>query len=331
MTASEHLPLSNHPLYEGQDVDETNQVLSRLFTEVAIGPLDLWSPFSARVNGLELPQSSPCYCEYGHGMHAASSQPLDFHAIQLIRSGNTRFDIDNQSVVGDTRSGVMLSADQQVKVHHSPANGVLSFIVKEAVVSDIISSWTGHTKISPIRFRFRLDTSDPRTASVLVLLQHFVAEIDRPGGILEAPAAVASFEHALINFMLFGLNHNLSESLRAPPKIAGTEQVRRVEDYIEANAEDPIDMNTLARITGVSTSAIFRAFRKHRDYTPMRFLLDVRMRLVRQYLLQAAPTSSVTGIAMGCGFIHLGRFAAEYRLRFDESPSQTLKRAKAYE
>jgi AraC-like DNA-binding protein len=316
-------------LYEGQDVDETKHVLCRLFTETAIEPLNPRSPYSARVNGLALPQSTLCYCEYRHGMGAVPRRPLDFHAIQLIRSGNTRFDIDNQSVVGDTRRGVMLSADQQLKVQHSPGSGVLSFIVKDTVVGDIMSSWTGHAEMPPIRFLTPFDTSDPTTASVLLLLQHMVTEIDRPGSLLEVPAAVASFEHALINFMLFGMNHNLSESLRATPNYAGAEQVKRVEEYIEANAPNPIDMNTLARITGHSASAIFRAFRKHRDYTPMQFLLNVRMRLVRQHLVQATPTSSVTAIAMKSGFFHLGRFAAEYRLRFGESPSQTLKRAKA--
>ena len=117
MAASMNLPLSNHPLYEGHDVDDARQVLSRLFTETPVEPLDARSPFSMLVNGLKLPRSTLCCCEYRHGMVAGPLQPLNFHTIQLTRSGNTRFNINNRSFAGDPQSGVMLSADQQVKVH----------------------------------------------------------------------------------------------------------------------------------------------------------------------------------------------------------------------
>lgn len=33
MATSKAFPLSNHPLYEGDDVDDAREVLSRLFTE----------------------------------------------------------------------------------------------------------------------------------------------------------------------------------------------------------------------------------------------------------------------------------------------------------
>jgi transcriptional regulator GlxA family with amidase domain len=57
----------------------------------------------------------------------------------------------------------------------------------------------------------------------------------------------------------------------------------------------------------------------------MRYLRNARLRQVRQTLLRADPGASVTEIAMGSGFTHMGRFSIAYRRRFDESPSQTLK------
>jgi AraC-like DNA-binding protein len=59
----------------------------------------------------------------------------------------------------------------------------------------------------------------------------------------------------------------------------------------------------------------------------MAFLTDVRMRLTRRILLEAPETAHVTKIALDCGFSHLGRFGLEYKRRFGESPSETLKRA----
>ena len=153
-----------------------------------------------------------------------------------------------------------------------------------------------------------------------------MSELNRPNGLLEVPAAVASLEHTLITSMLTGLEHNLDELLRLPAAMGGNTQIRQLEEYLEAHAAQPIDMQTIARETGHSVSSIYRTFRRHRGYTPMEFLKRVRMRLARQQLLQAGPGSSVTVIALECGFAHLGRFAAEYKRHFGESPSDTIKR-----
>ena len=60
--------LSNHPLYEGDDVDDARQVLSSLYAEVKVEPLSTAAPFSALVNGLVLPRSAISYTKYEYGM-----------------------------------------------------------------------------------------------------------------------------------------------------------------------------------------------------------------------------------------------------------------------
>ena len=326
MQKNSTVPLPNHPLYKGGDVDECREILSGLYSEVTVEPPTPNGPFAAVVNGLYLQRSAVCYTAFAHGMRGGPTQPTDFHTIQLAISGAIEFKTGHGTVHGDSRTAVMLSPDQRITVHPSPGNACLSYIVKDAVLRDVVCAWTGLARLPPIRFQPRVDLSGPRNASFVSLLQHFVDENDRPGGILESRPAVASFEQTLMTFLLFGLEHSLSDTLRKPSAAAGTEQVRQVEEYIEAHALEPIDMNVLARVTGQSASAIYRAFRRHRDYTPMQFLRDVRMRIVRQRLMLAPPSESVTRIATQCGFMHLGRFAVEYRRRFGESPSATLNR-----
>ena len=81
---------------------------------------------------------------------------------------------------------------------------------------------------------------------------------------LEAQILPGSFEHTLITSMLFGLEHNLKELLLEHHAEAGSAQVRQVEEYVEAHAAEPLDMATLARVTGHSVHSIYRAFRRHR-------------------------------------------------------------------
>jgi transcriptional regulator GlxA family with amidase domain len=57
----------------------------------------------------------------------------------------------------------------------------------------------------------------------------------------------------------------------------------------------------------------------------MRYLRNARFQRAREVLRRTTPEARITDIAMSCGFGHMGRFSAEYRRRFGESPSETLK------
>jgi len=322
----QRLMLSNSRMFAGEDVDQARDVLSSMFTEISLEPDRGNAPFKSEVNGVELSKVTITHLRFRNDCVAGPVAPLDFHTLQLSQSGSCTFDIGNQVVPGDKNKGVVLSAGQKVRVHHVDDNDILCLIVKDQVIRDIISAWIGHANFPALRFRPRFDPKQPRPASLIRLFNTFVSELNRQNSILEAPAALASLEHTLIMSMLTGLEHNLDELLHLPAAMASNTQIRQLEEYLEAHATQPIDMQTIARETGHSVSSIYRTFHRYRGYTPMEFLKRVRMRLARLQLLQAGPGSSVTFIALECGFSHLGRFAAEYKRFFGESPSDTINR-----
>ena len=69
------------------------------------------------------------------------------------------------------------------------------------------------------------------------------------------------------------------------------------------------------------------AFRRFRDTTPMAHLRALRLALARSELARAGRDGgSVTSVANAHGFGSLSRFAADYKARFHEQPSETLRR-----
>ncbi|WP_228480414.1 helix-turn-helix domain-containing protein, partial [Pseudomonas aeruginosa] len=44
-------------------------------------------------------------------------------------------------------------------------------------------------------------------------------------------------------------------------------------------------------------------------------------------ILASGGARSISTIALGWGFSHLGRFSVDYRKRFEETPSMTQRRA----
>ncbi|WEJ63778.1 helix-turn-helix domain-containing protein [Thiomicrorhabdus lithotrophica] len=79
------------------------------------------------------------------------------------------------------------------------------------------------------------------------------------------------------------------------------------------------------KVVGVSERTLQYAFRSYVDMPPVTYLRLCRLHRVRTILKDSDPqATTVTDIAMRYGFLHLGRFALEYRQLFNETPSATL-------
>jgi transcriptional regulator GlxA family with amidase domain len=95
---------------------------------------------------------------------------------------------------------------------------------------------------------------------------------------------------------------------------------------MRANVGRDWSVTELADVAGVSSRTLQRQFRVFLDKAPRTTLRDVRFETARRELLQGLPDAKVTDVALRCGFPHGGRFSIEYRRRYGETPSQTLKR-----
>jgi AraC family transcriptional regulator, ethanolamine operon transcriptional activator len=103
--------------------------------------------------------------------------------------------------------------------------------------------------------------------------------------------------------------------------------VDRFEEIARTNIGRFAHIADLCREAGVTPRTLSRAFRAVRGTTPYRFLKELRLSEVRRALSSDVKGGTITEVAMRFGFHELGRFAAQYRERFGESPSQTRRRA----
>ena len=102
--------------------------------------------------------------------------------------------------------------------------------------------------------------------------------------------------------------------------------VRRALDAMRANVGRDWRLAELAKVAGVSERTLQRQFQNFLGKSPVAVLRDIGFERARRDLLCAGPTTRITDVALACGFPHCGRFAVEYRRRYGETPSQTLKR-----
>ena len=100
--------------------------------------------------------------------------------------------------------------------------------------------------------------------------------------------------------------------------------VKRVVDQMREDPARAWTAGDMAQVAGVSVRRLQEGFRSYLGVTPRELLADIRLARVRDELLHGTENATVTGAAMRWGFTHTGRFAAAYRRKYGESPSQTL-------
>ncbi|HZM80420.1 MAG TPA: AraC family transcriptional regulator [Candidatus Limnocylindrales bacterium] len=95
--------------------------------------------------------------------------------------------------------------------------------------------------------------------------------------------------------------------------------LRRARDHVDRHYREPLDLDGLARVAGVSKYHFARCFEAAYGETPMRYLTHRRIERA-QDLLRAANLT-ITEICMLVGFSSLGSFSSRFTQLVGESPT----------
>jgi AraC family ethanolamine operon transcriptional activator len=93
--------------------------------------------------------------------------------------------------------------------------------------------------------------------------------------------------------------------------------------------DEHVSIARLSDATGESERQLERAFRATFGVSPMRYARLWKLHRVREALHAHVEATTVGAAALDLGFSDLGRFAADYRMVFGESPSETLRRVRS--
>jgi AraC-like DNA-binding protein len=95
--------------------------------------------------------------------------------------------------------------------------------------------------------------------------------------------------------------------------------LRRARDHIDRHYREPLDLDRIARVAGVSKYHFARNFESAYGETPIRYL--TRRRIERAQDLLRAANLTVTEVCMAVGFNSLGSFSMRFSQLVGESPT----------
>ncbi|MFB9726971.1 AraC family transcriptional regulator [Haloechinothrix salitolerans] len=311
------------------DLDQTKGLVASRFCghEMSLlerGQLDAWmNVASAR---------DVVYSVMGYGLasRVIPGRTETFYPIVIPLRGGGRLRSGNHEVSLRSGAAAVASASVPMQVELSGDGALLVVCVGRRALERYATDMLGEPLTMPLTFMPAMDVNGGRAARWRDEVLADIDDLDSPDSMILAHGeASRAAECKVITSLLLTQPHNYSEKLaRADCRTGADSIVRTVEEYIEAYPDLPLTVSDLAAQVNYSVRALQEAFRSTGKPSPKRFLKERRMRLAREKLTVARPrtAATVSAIAASCGFTHFGRFARDYRNRYGEAPSETLRR-----
>ena len=327
--AARTLPLARHMLVETSDLDEARERVSKVFCEHQLECLRPKSRLDMRQHVARFGKLAMSYIAYGTDVSIDPGKLSTFFLVHLIPQGRSEIRIGDRSLIGSSATGAVTSSTLAMRMRWSADCAHLVLKIERAALERHLTHLLGDVATRPIEFAPELSVATGLGAGLRRLIDFAAGELDRDDSLLASPLGMAGIEQALMTALLTAQPSNYSAALARQASPAMPRHVMRAEEMIRAHPELPITVADLSDVSGVSARTLFEGFRRFRGTTPMALLKAVRLEQAHAELKAAPPAENIAGIAFKWGMVHLGRFARDYRERFGELPSDTLRKGRS--
>lgn len=321
-------PLARFEVFRSSSCEEVVHHVSQALTDHKMEVLRPSAKLHARMNRVELGACALVYVQQGVGVSIDTATLDDRYILYIDLGRETETSVLGHSFAVTPETAALYSPTCHARVCMGANAKHLHLTLDSAAFESHLETLTEVPVGGPLVFAPRLSLATHGGVFLKDLIRLLMRHLDNSDDLLHSPLVIANLEDALMTTLLTSQSHNCSARFDSQPPALVPRQVKLVEDYIHANANNPLAMQDLVAVANVSARSIHFAFRQYRGYSPMALLKSVRMDRAREKLLTADIGESVTKIAFDCGFGHLSRFSADYKKRFGESPSETLRKRK---
>ncbi|WP_284454465.1 AraC family transcriptional regulator [Cupriavidus campinensis] len=313
--------LTTNKLFESRDLEETRAMVGRVMKPHHLGIVGRGQRLESRMHHVSLGEVSLSRLHYGADVDIEPGPLGDFFLVQMPLKGWAHVECGEQVVESGPEMASVLNASENTAMRWRADNDQIMVRISRALVERTLAVQLGRHLHEPIQFRlgFRWRDSELWTHLITYLLE-CASQVQ----CLHRHRLVVAHIEQLVAATLLGVHsHNYENAapVRGGPVLP--RHVRKVQEYLDAHAHEPIRAEQMAQVAGVSLRSLYAGFREFCGVSPMQYLRDLRLERARADLLGGG--GSVSGVALRWGFGHLGRFSAEYRERFGESPKESLR------
>ena len=326
--AGRALPLSRFRLATTRDVGESRRLVAGLLQPHDLRPLTR-SGVDTTIHYAPLDRLAVMFVRYGGDVVVDPGAMERFFLLMTPTAGRMGMALGDERIDCGIGTYPLCSPGVPFRMTWTPETAILSVRIDRDGLRSHLSDLLGDEVTEPIVFDVVRGLDCGRTPGWAALLDFVTTQLQTPASPLGRGRSMRETEALILSTVLNLFPHNFTEALRAEVPPAEPRTVARALDYIHAHAKNDVSIADIVAAAGTSARTLFRGFRESCGTTPMAYLRNARLDGARRDCAAADPAhTTVTRIATDWGFFHAGDFAACYRRRFGENPSETLGKAR---
>jgi AraC-like DNA-binding protein len=319
--------LLGYPLFRSNDLEQTRDAVADLFCPHDLKVTAPKQRLEARMHHASLDTISVSRINYGADVTIDRGYLDGILLIHKPLTGAAEISCGKHTQFSRPDLATVINPKLPLRIRrHGNCDSLIVRIPSDEIARQC-AQHLGHSLSEPIEFQMPMDICRGGGQDWWRLVTALVGALDQEDSTLRSsPLGRAQLVQTLLTALLLCQPHNYRDRLLRPGPPLAPRFVKRVEEYIEAHADQPITVTDMARHADVSTRSLYAGFRNFRSTSPTAHLRAVRLQRAHDDLLTADENDNVTAIATRWGFTHLSNFTAIYKRRFGECPSVTLRR-----
>ncbi|MQW90479.1 helix-turn-helix transcriptional regulator [Sinorhizobium saheli] len=312
-------------VFQGNDPDELAAALSTPRSPIIVEPLG-GGPLAFRGEFFTAGPMTFGDCAYQGDIRcqrlAASGRLLVFLPIE----GDALFDNGRDELHSAPGHATIVDGTRNARGELYGSRRHLTTFIDNDRLTALLAAMIERPVEGSLEFTPRLDVDTGAGQMLTQLVETACRGLRGDAPLRRAPLALSALGDAVAHLLLEAVPHRYSDELGRPAALPAPRHVKWAIEFMHAHLGDPITIADVAAAARVSVRTLQQGFRQFRATTPMAYLQELRLAAAHRELTSAPATTTVADVAFRWGFGHLGRFAADYKKRFGQTPSQTLRK-----
>jgi len=224
---------------------------------------------------------------------------------------------------------VIAQGDQaELEIISAPMWDTAALVIPESEFADQMEALTQRAPESPMKLRGLARLPGPQSAR---LRQECLGYFGVASALQQSPDLGLPLEAMAADLISLAIRFVVDSRIEPEPTPTlhrRVEIIRKAEEFVESFPGRSFRIPDVCRHIGTCERSLRYAFEDLAGISPAAYLKAHRLSRVHSALLEADSSETlVKAIAYEHHFWHLGQFARDYRLAFDERPSETLARS----
>jgi AraC-like DNA-binding protein/mannose-6-phosphate isomerase-like protein (cupin superfamily) len=239
--------------------------------------------------------------------------------LYLPISGQLQLSIGSNRLSAGPDDVAIVSPRTPHRLEATPVRCIVIEISMDRLASELSAKGFSETDVSAQAWK----ADSAEAASATMLARFLLAELSDNTRPPPSKRYLLRMEAVLLNCLARGLS-GTHKDRTSDEFMIGRRTATEVQAWMQSRLTEECSPGDLASHAGLTPRSLQRAFLRYFHATPSNCVKGLRLDAAREALISGRGQISVSEVALEHLFHHLGRFAAAYRQRFGESPSETL-------